>query len=815
MSVAVELPTFHRAPQELIDRPQWVTWKYEERNGKRTKVPYSPKNNVRADSTDAATWGTFAEALGAMEFWSLDGIGFVIAEDDPYFFIDLDGAIDIDVTESWAAAIVDAFPEAYWEVSPSGRGLHAIGRGAWPERGRRVGPVEVYPFDRFATITGRPLEDHETIQGDSTEALTQLHEIRFKRAPRAVSEEEAAKQTSPPMSDDEILALAYSARNGAKIQALLSGDISAYPSPSEADAAAAAHLAFYTQDAVQIERILRLSSLQRDKWDDNRTYMDRTIRNAIDVPGERYTRPGNIVDFRSKYNLGPPKEVTKSVHALNDTGNAQRLTDLFGEVVIHCRPRKLWYVWNQHYWEEDRTGEVVEMAKATARSIYREAAWASEHGKEDLEKSLAKHASTSANAGKINAMLDLARSIPGNPVLPEQFDTNPYLFNVENGTIDLTSGELRAPDKTDLITLCAPIAYDPYATCPNWEKFLEDVFNGDQDLIAYVQRLLGYCLTGAVTEDAFPVFYGGGSNGKSTLIEIVSEILGPYAWETSPDLLISSRNGNSDRDKQIIELRGKRFVTAIETGEGQALNQAVVKNLTGGDKLRGRALYQEAETFKPTHKLILATNKKPQVKGDDRATWRRIHLIPFEVTFWRDDDPERPADILSPKRADPELPDRLAAEKEGILAWMVRGCVAWKKDGLGIPQRIWDATAEYRKEEDTLGEFIADRCETGPRLSARNPDLYAAYSNWCEALNEYPVGHKAFSQQMRDRGYEQIRSNSARIWTGIGLKTPDSDSCDTSTRLSENFSKSIPIEKKQFKGVEVSQASRDVEGEEI
>ncbi len=279
-------------PQELKRLSQWVCWRYETRGEKRTKVPISAKTGALASTTDPDTWSSFGEATLSMEWGQHDGIGFVFAASDPYFFIDLDDARDIDVTEPWAAEIVDRFP-IYWEVSPSGSGLHGIGRGTLPAGGNRKGKIEVYDRARFATVTGQALDGNE-VGEDCTETLATFHAERF--APViAVTQDDAPP---PPMSDEELLDKALRAANGDKLRRLLEGDTSGYGSDSEADAAVAGILKFYTQDADQIERILRLSGLQREKWDTNRTYLRRTIENAIKLPGDRYEGKGKVVDFR-------------------------------------------------------------------------------------------------------------------------------------------------------------------------------------------------------------------------------------------------------------------------------------------------------------------------------------------------------------------------------------------------------------------------------------------------------------------------------------------------------------------------------------
>lgn len=277
-----------------------------------------------------------------------------------------------------------------------------------------------------------------------------------------------------------------------------------------------------------------------------------------------------------------------------------------------------------------------------------------------------------------------------------------WLLNVLNGTIDLCTGSLRPHAREDYITRCVNVDYDPDAKCPTWERFIHQVFGGNAEIIAFVQRAVGYSLTGKIVEHVLIVLYGLGSNGKTTLIDALHYLLGPsYAKHAPTDLLLARRGEH--HPTELATLHGARLVTAAETGEGRRLAESLVKQLTGGDPVTARRMRDDFWQFRPEFKLWLATNHRPQIRGTDHAIWRRIRLIPFDVTFHTAETGKTP-------QQDQTLPARLREEATGILAWAVRGCLAWQSQGLGAPDAVRDATEAYRAEMDVLAMFFEERC---------------------------------------------------------------------------------------------------------
>jgi putative DNA primase/helicase len=302
------------------------------------------------------------------------------------------------------------------------------------------------------------------------------------------------------------------------------------------------------------------------------------------------------------------------------------------------------------------------------------------------------------------------------------------LFNCANGTIDLTTGELIRPRREDLITQCSPVRFDPEAESYEWDRFLDRIFDGRQPLIDYVQRLAGYTVTGLTTEQILPIFYGVGANGKTTLLTVFLEVMGnDYAQKANRDLLMVKQR--KEHPAELAALFGKRLIVATESDDGSRLAEGLVKDLTGSEKITARGMYENFWQFGPMHKLFLATNHKPEVRGTDHAMWRRLRLIPFDV-------------VIPDAEQDKKLPDKLRAESSGILAWMVQGCLDWQRQGLGTPDEVMKATATYRTEQDVLATFIADECLVSPACKVKATPLYDAYKNWCDRTGEHEQGQR-------------------------------------------------------------------------
>ena len=352
-----------------------------------------------------------------------------------------------------------------------------------------------------------------------------------------------------------------------------------------------------------------------------------------------------------------------------------------------------------------------------------------------------------------------------------EFDTHPYLLNCLNGVVDLRTGELLPHDPNLMLTQLCPVNYNPQAEAPQWEKFLRDVFLEDEQLIAFIQRALGYSLTGDTKEQVFFICWGNGANGKSTLLTTIQKILGDYAKSVARDALLKRERRGDSHPTAIADLVGCRFALLQETEEGKYLDTSLVKALTGGDKIKARFMHKDYFEFTPNFKPWLCTNYKPIVTDTTYALWRRLILIPFRAVF-------------DEKRRDPEMPQKLWQEKEGILAWLIRGCLRWQEEGLNPPPVVREATKAYQSEMDVIQQWLEDCCVADPHAVTPLADLYASYQNWCKERDEEPMSKRKFANRLTEKGYDSldlwdsVLRKSVKARRGIRFKQESDDRND-------------------------------------
>ncbi|MBU3967475.1 MAG: hypothetical protein KKG76_08890 [Euryarchaeota archaeon] len=437
-----------------------------------------------------------------------------------------------------------------------------------------------------------------------------------------------------------------------------------------------------------------------------------------------------------------------------DLGNARRLVQLVEGDARYCHPYKAWLVWNGKRWVEDKTGKMGRYAKEVIDSMYEEAL------KLDFEskKSLISYAMRCESAGRIRDIIELAQSEDGIPILPDDFDTNIWDFNVQNGTIDLTTGKVRPHNKNDHTTKISPVVYDPAAKCPRWLEFLDTIFRGNKNVIKYIQKQVGYAMTGSTREEDFSIHYGTGGNGKSKYSNQIAYVMGDYFIKAKVETIINSKHTQSGNaaSGDVARLAGARLVMASEPDRGTELKEGMIKELTGRDPITARHLHQREFTFTPEFKFWLITNHKPNLKSQDNGLWRRIKLVPFEVT-------------IPDKNIDLNLDIRLKEESSGILNWMIQGCLLWQIEGMAIPDEIKEATSEYKEEMDRLGEYFNLCCEIDKTGITPNRWLYNIYQAWCEVANLRPMSQIAFTQVMLERGYKKKSTNKGVVWIGLRL----------------------------------------------
>lgn len=449
------------------------------------------------------------------------------------------------------------------------------------------------------------------------------------------------------------------------------------------------------------------------------------------------------------------RRIPEAQHLTTDQANAGRIATRFGKHLIVMAGQ--WFAWSGKRWERD-DGEVYRCGCMLSKLIHAEAdAWAGKKGTtaEETEKyqaiaeALRKWAQRSEMKASIEAALGLAKKLLA--VGDDALDRNPWLLNCLNGTVDLRTGEIKPHDPADYITKLAPLEYDPAARSQAWETVVARVTLEEgmttRPLARFLQRWFGYCATGSTREQAFVVHYGQGSNGKSTILDTVAEVLGDYASTAAPGLLVGS---SKDRHPtEVADLFGRRMVTSHETGEGGQLKEDVVKQLTGSDKVKARFMRADFFEFDPTHKLQLLTNHKPAIRGQDNGIWRRVLLMPYLARF-------AVAEEVAAGRAhyvrDTRIAERLKAEYQGVLTWIVEGAKAWAVDGLQPPDAVLAASRDYQAEQDRIGQFIAECCELDPAatevLSDAMGGLYSSYRSWCGEGGFMPLSKQRFVQEL-------------------------------------------------------------------
>lgn len=781
---------WEQIPAQLRDFSRWLVWHWVERDGKLTKPPCSPDGRD-IDATDATLWMTFETVKSIFTNGPecrerLAGIGFAV-QDTGYVGIDLDKCIVDGEIAQWAQTIVDDF-KSYTEITPSGEGLRIWIKARKPGKLCRKGHIEIYDAGRYFTVTGNQLPGTSCEIRECQSELDELYHQVFKDAdtpllagdrPSSVAYSEGDDKVSlPTLEDNEILRRAYASKAGVKIAALFAGDITGYPSQSEADLALLSYLAFwFAGDQAAMDRVFRQSALCDDKWVNRADYRASTIARALKgsgaydprrTSGQKQAKPGANGNGTPREPGDDEPERPDGIDHRTDLGNARRLVALHGPDMHYVHPWKKWLVWAGDRWVEDDLGTVTGWTRDVIRQLFADSALAPKGIREEIYKWAIKSESNTC----ISAMVSQARFEPDIAIKPDQLDANPWYFNCANGTLDLRTGTLLPHSQDDLITKCCNVVYDPRAQCPTWDAFLDRIMAKNQALIGFLRRAAGLTAIGVVFEHVLLFLYGSGRNGKSTFIETMQHVFGDYAINVNAEILMDQRyQGHSTG---ITDLFGKRWVGTVEVSDGRTLAEALVKSLTGGDKIRARRVYENNFEFTPSHTLWMAANDQPKIKGIDEAIWSRIKQVPFDVFI-----PEDERDL--------ELKSKLKAEASGILNWVVRGCLEWRASGLKEPTEVKVATKEYRETSDDLKPFLDECCELDESYTCAGNLLYEEYQHWAVRSGiRNPMDVNKFGRGMTKRGYESFVSNSVRKRRGIRVKEGNGSLFSSSTPVVGN-----------------------------
>lgn len=423
-------------------------------------------------------------------------------------------------------------------------------------------------------------------------------------------------------------------------------------------------------------------------------------------------------------------KIKPSGTSLNDIYNARIFCEMHGETLRWCRDFGGWFIYDGKVWVKDTNDIIKKYAIETHAELFNRL--------KPLGDWTAPHIKRSGSDGGMNSMLNCAK-----PMLAcdaEQFDKHKYLINCYNGTFNLLTGGFSGFNQDDMLTKIAHVEFDKSADCPRWMKFLDEIFLGNQELIDYMQRICGYSMTADTTEQCMFLFYGHGRNGKSKFLESIVNIMGDYA-KNCPSTTFVQKQGNYI-PSDLARLKGARIATAIESNQNVNLDEAVIKQVTGDDRITARYLNKDFFEFSPTFKVFIATNHKPNIRGTDTGIWRRLQMIPFELNITEAQD-------------DKNLSVKLKAEYSGIFNWMIAGYKQWKEQGLNPPDKVKKATALYREEEDDIGQFIKDEC-----VLVKGGFIPASeFRDKFKQVMGYPKGSKTLAEYMARRGFRNAEDN--------------------------------------------------------
>ena len=436
-----------------------------------------------------------------------------------------------------------------------------------------------------------------------------------------------------------------------------------------------------------------------------------------------------------------------------DITNRDYFLKAYGDSILYCITWNKFLVWNGTSWDVDNRGRVAERCVKFIHQMYRGLRVIDDR---QLQAAFEKHLIKSESFRRIQALEGLLKISEEIKVEDFELDTNNYFFNVDKYTLNLKTMRVMEPNQKHLITKKSNFIFEKGADCPTWKMFLLQIFNKDLNLIKFIQKAMGYALSGDVSEQCLFILWGTGANGKSTFLNVLQHLFGDYACSTMIETFMKK---NSEQSNDLARLKGARLVTTSEIEQGRQISESLIKSVTGEDSLTARFLYGEYFSFKPTFKIFMATNHKPKIRGADNGIWRRIKMIPFNVT-------------IPPEQRDKNLTEKLIAENSGILNWLLRGYAMWQKEGLEEPKAIREANAEYRMDMDSVGTFVTDCLELDASLQWRLPTnmLYQTYIKWCSRNNERVMSQKWLGMRMSEKGFKRVITGGLRQWCGLAVK---------------------------------------------
>lgn len=734
-----------KIPQLLKDRNIWCTWKYKSVDGRKTKVPHNPATGYPAKVNNPDSFTDYDAALSSLETY--DGLG--IRVEGNIIAIDIDHCLKDGKLDQLGAEVVTHFKNTYIEISPSGTGLRIfvlMPTGFIYDKDTyyiKRGPVEVYAAgctNRFVTVTGNVYQEKD-ISLEETGIKWLLETIM----PRITPVKQATVQLSNEsyLLDDSVLAVASTAKNKEKFNKLWSGSTEGYASNSEADLALCTILAFYANgNADQIDRLFRKSNLMRAKWNEKHgtdTYGNITIAKAVSSLKSFYS-PVDTGDADEDFNdelhrLEKVNPIDNKTYPWTDIGAGKLFADYYKHILRYVPERRSWFFYSGGIWSQD-TGNLKAMfyCMELAKLLH---VFAIKIFNDDLRKQYMNYTRKWQTHGyRVNVLKDAQVY---HPIPYALFDSDPYIFNCTNGTLHLDIGKFTEHKASDRLTKISHVAYDAKAQSERWDSFINEIMSGDIEKGKFLQKILGYALSGDTRHECMSILYGASTrNGKGTLCESVLKVFGGYGCTARPETIaLKSNNNSSNPSEDIARLAGVRFVNIAEPGKGLILNTSQVKSMTGNDTLNARFLHENSFDFSPQFKLYINTNYLPVVNDITIFTSGRVIIIPFERHF---DEAEQDKG-LKHEFASPEV-------QSAILNWLIRGYEMLHKEGLVQPESVIKATKQYQHDSNKTLLFVEDCMEEGANYEDYTANVYDKYRIWCTDNGQYAESMRNFKQSL-------------------------------------------------------------------
>lgn len=782
-----------KLPEQFKKDNLFCVWKYEERGGKKTKVPYNPKTGARAQSNNPHTFSTLTEAEQVQGKY--DGIGVGIFGE--LCAVDIDHCIQNGEIHPLASGII-ALMKSYTEISPSGEGIRILfkAKGVKPDKAKyyinnQKAGLEIYlagHTNKYVTVTGNAIGDYHEVEERENELLAVLEAYMQRPSKEKSKSVQTASKINPhsasvdykpaTLSDDEVIYKAHHAKNGDVFAKLWNGDSSAYKSESEADLALCNLLAFWTsKNPAQMDNLFRVSGLYREKWDrpqSGSTYGAITIENAIAGTKESYADRkrselrGAIGNIKSTDSVRPAD--------FSEVGQSQLFARVYKNQALFCSSMG-WLVWNGSKWEADEqkanclvmnitdeqlkecvgelktSGELLDKALLNEDELQISKA----KSKQKQAREYLKFVNTMRKGGAIASVLRLSASLLN--IKPEMLDSDPYILNTPKGMINLKTGELTPPDPYKYCTKSTQ--YSPSDKGAElWNEFLDKISGGNIEMVEFLKQVAGMCAVGRVYMENLIIAIGDGGNGKSTFFNTLLAVMNDYGGTIDAEIL-TTRGKN--RGAELANLKGKRVVVAAELEEGARLSSSVLKQIASTDPIHAERKYKDPEDFIPSHSTILYTNHAPKVGSTDSGTWRRLIMLPFPEKLTKNGEIKNYASYLSENAG------------EAIAQWIVEGASEYiaNNHALNIPQFVLEANNEYKQENDWLGDFIDECCDIGVNYRVMATDLYDKYRRNSERIGEYTRSKKDFGDELEKVGYTRKRQGRGIVWRGLKINQND------------------------------------------